>query len=641
MAENSWRSSIRQVLSSLKNIRTNENAPPVDEQIKELPYYHNVPKDPLRNLDYRKYLLDVAYDDVDIQQQLWIASSRDILFFVNTFLWVFEPRESMVLPFITWQYQDEDFVHLNRDIGVKDIGVEKSRDMGVTWETLTVLYYRWMFRSRQIFGVVSRTEDVVDKTDDPDTLFWKLDFHTKNLPRWMQPNCERIRLSLKNTDTDSVITGYSATADVARGGRKTAFLMDEAASWQIDAGFSAWASTQHVTRSRVMVSTPQGMSGIFAEQMQKKDAAMTKISLHWALNPLKNAGLYRSFDGELTIIDTDYEFDPHYPFVIDGKLRSPWYDEECRRHPVPALIAQELDIDYGGSGFPFFDANAVADHAARYACEPTHCGDLDYDSDNYESIWRKEERGPLQLWIQLTTDERPPSDDYAIGCDIATGSGGDLSTNSVASVVNQNTGEKVAEYATNTQAPYQFANTVIALRKWFASENGEAFVIWERNGPGYQFGKHFMDRSPHRVYYKEALDQYGAKVTKSPGWHSGKAEKKFLLGEYGKAIVKGYMINRCASALDEMLHYVYLPDGKVEHDRSKSTLDPTSSGENHGDRVIADALAWRMVRSSVLANTDEDGVKKKNVVHKVLPGSMAWRMEMIDRKNQERQESWL
>lgn len=609
----------------------------MEEEIQKLPYYSLVPKNKALNLIYREVLLEMADKDEDVRQQIWIASSRDQLFFVNTMLWVFEPREAIDLPFVTWPFQDRVFTLFEKSIGKTDLGLEKSRDMGASWMFLTSFFYRWLFRPRQAFGLVSRTEDAVDKKDDPDCLMWKLDYHYRNLPRWMQPKCRRVQLSMANEDNHSVITGYSATADVARGGRKLAFGLDELAAWQIDSGFAAWASTQHVTNSRVAVSTPQGMAGVFADQMKKKDAAMIKVSVHWSEHPQKQRGLYRSTDGNLEVIDTTYDFPPDYPFVLDGKLRSPWYDEECRRHPVPALIAQELDIDYGGSGFPFFNSKMVDDHARQYVMDPFARGDLDFSTEDYEPHWRQAEGGNLLLWINLTADQEPAHVfDYVIGCDISTGTGGEWSTNSVASVFNQLTGEKVAEFATNDLYPDRFADVVIALRKWFRGPKGDAFVAWESNGPGAQFSKHFMENSPQRVYYRQNLKTRGGRATKMPGWRSDRDSKRMLLGDYAKLLERHSIVNRSAPALEEMLHYIYDPSGSIDHDRSKATLDPTSAGENHGDRVIADALAAMCVFPQRNKPKEEAAVDTRNPP----AGSMAWRFQHTELQKQN-QGAWL
>ena len=574
--------------------------------------------------------------DRDFQKQLWIACSRDELFWINSFAFVFEPRENIVYPFVTWDFQDHCFGYLDQAIGRCDLAAEKSRDMGWSWMSITSIFYRWLFRPRQTFGLVSRTEDACDKTDDPDTLFWKLDFHYDMLPGWMQPERYRVKLSMKNVWNNSVCTGYSATGDVGRGGRKTAFYLDEAASWEIDKGHAAWASIQHVTNSRIMVSTPQGLAGVFANVMRKPNDEMIKVSTHWSEHPEKQKGCYYSINKELVIVDKEYKFPPDYPFILDGKLRSPWYDRECKRHPIPALIAQELDIDYGGSGFPFFSADAVRQHAKTYACDPFLRGELMYDRTDHSSNWRENSRGGLFLWINLTGDLEPPHNfNYAIGCDISAGVAGESSTNSVASVVNKVTGEKVAELVRNDLFPDKFADYVVALRKWFRGPDGDADLIWESNGPGHQFGKHIMQVSPHKVYYKQSEVQQSAKRTKNPGWHSGKTEKRIILGEYGKAIERGMFINRSGPALEEMLHYVHFPDGSVDHDNAKVTLDPTAAGENHGDRVIADAVAWRMaMRPEAIKLKDNEEVAPVEAPMY----SMAWRLALHDKKEE---DPWL
>jgi hypothetical protein len=90
-------------------------------------------------------------------------------------------------------------------------------------------------------------------------------------------------------------------------------------------------------------------------------------------------------------------------------------------------------------------------------------------------------------------------------------------------------------------------------------------------------------------------------------------------------------INHSLPALDEMLHYVHMPDGSIEHDRAKSTMDPTAAGENHGDRVIADAVAWRAVGS-----TPAHDPKKQEADPPY--NSMAWRLKISKRKLE---DSWL
>ena len=67
----------------------------------------DVPRDVERNLRWRADILRQAETDFGLREELWIASRRDLLFYVNTFVWTYDPRTSCVMPFATWECQDE------------------------------------------------------------------------------------------------------------------------------------------------------------------------------------------------------------------------------------------------------------------------------------------------------------------------------------------------------------------------------------------------------------------------------------------------------------------------------------------------------------------------------------------------------
>ena len=71
-------------------------------------YYKDVPKDFEANLGFRKEILELTASDDRAREELWIACSRDLLFYINVFCWTYDPRKSKgVLPFITYGFQDE------------------------------------------------------------------------------------------------------------------------------------------------------------------------------------------------------------------------------------------------------------------------------------------------------------------------------------------------------------------------------------------------------------------------------------------------------------------------------------------------------------------------------------------------------
>jgi hypothetical protein len=71
--------------------------------------------------------------------------------------------------------------------------------------------------------------------------------------------------------------------------------------------------------------------------------------------------------------------------------------------------------------------------------------------------------GRLELWFEPMADGRTPWDDIVIGCDIASGSGGEMSSNSSASIARRTTGEKIGELTSNVINPTEFAHCALAL----------------------------------------------------------------------------------------------------------------------------------------------------------------------------------
>jgi hypothetical protein len=64
-----------------------------------------------------------------------------------------------------------------------------------------------------------------------------------------------------------------------------------------------------------------------------------------------------------------------------------------------------------------------------------------------------------------------------------------------------------------------------------------------------------------------------------------------VLGEYLRALANSMFINRSREAIEECRQYVYLPNNHVENQYARGITDGATGGRNHGDRVVADALA--------------------------------------------------
>ena len=537
--------------------------------------YRSIPKDPAKNLDFRSWIVREGSTSLSTRRGILKLCADDLLFWINAFAWTYVPSnpDETTLPFITWPFQDDVLTAVEKALGRHDLLIEKSREMGGSWLTLTVFAHRFLFRPRQSFLLVSRKEDLVDKRDDLDALMPKIDFLFEHLPKWMwHPDwLDRRMLHMGNKRTRSIIDGDSTTGDVGRGGRRLGILLDEFA--KVDNGYDILAATRDASPCRLLVSTPNGIGNAF--HTKASDGTTKKIRLHWTQHPWKSIGLYHD---------------------QKGRPRSPWYDLQCRRAAGPWEIAQELDVDYLASDFQFFDSEQLSRVEKLDARPPLWSGEI-VTADLRDPSVREGGDGSLKLWVMPGMDGKRaghPKDRFVIGVDTAAGTG---SSNSICSIANKMTGEKIGEYASPWVSPDRLAEIAVALCWWFCDVNREpAFLIWETGGAGRIFGNRVVDLGFRNIFYRRKDEKITKDVTMVPGWYATRNTKYELVGEYKRALFCGEFVNHSAASFAECREIVYRTGGWVEHVRESTDIDPSGAGENHGDRVTADAVCWRGMR---------------------------------------------
>ena len=627
------------------------------------------PRSLKENLEYRHFIRQWAIKSKANREWLMERCRNDFIFFLETFCWIYEPRPESgrpeVIPFIPWTHQRPAIEEILLHLGYRDIGLEKARGEGASWVCLMIILWRWLFWDMQAFGLVSRNELAADNPEDPDSLGWKIDWQMSKLPLWMvgKKNVDYTRNVSKHTwinkRNGSAITAYPATGDLASGGRKTAFFMDELSKFPRGPDEEAMSATEPVTNCRLLVSTPAGAEGAYYRCMTEA-SSMVKIVLDWTKNPTRNKDLFR-LDVSMRILTRPdgtemsgafhkWFFSPDVVGVLNRrgfdmtnktKLWSPWYVERCLRPQMtPKKIAQEYDRDYGGSSSRFFPSGIIELLIER-SRKPTTQGEIVVNYDKQEVVGFTQMReGRCKLWVGLV-GHRPPPGDYVVGCDISTGHGGTMSSASTIIVVNRKTGTKVFEYANPVIKPEALAILAVAVCKWFKSvAKGDAYLIWEGNGPGGAFRNALWETTFRNVYYRRPHKSPNAKDTKEPGWWSGKEQKRDLLSKYRHALIEGTFDNPSDYALRECLCYVEDTGGKLTFvSGHNDEEDPANTGENHGDRVIADALCnFAMEELNGGASLVKGEVKKVSV--KAPEGSFLWRREQFKASQGKGDKDW-
>jgi len=615
----------------------------------ESPHYGLVPKTYAANLKFRRDVLELAGTQPGHALRLRQMCAEDLLFYVNAFVWTYSPKDggaSSVVPFITYSFQDRAMLQmLSCVINGTDFTIPKSRDMGASWMGLTIFEWLWHFYGNLSFLLISRNEDYVDKKGNPKSLFWKVDFIHENEPRWLLPtdrwsgwnDPSRRLLHLGNSDTGSMIDGESTTGDAGRGDRRTAMFIDEHAAFEINDGFRVLRATRDTTNCRGFNSTPQGANNGFYEVVHNTAAKM--IRLHWSEHPLKNVGLYSSkkdgatyklellsdFQGVVKVLrkgdkEAREELYPDtYPFVLDGKMRSPWYDNESARCVSSMEIAQELDIDFKGSDYQFFDAAAIEALRIRYCRKPDLVGDLEFDLESCTpKRFVEHPKGKLVLWMTLDGDGKvDASRKFVIGSDIAAGTG---ASNSVCSIGDRLTGEKLGVWRDPNTLPKDFGRLNVALAKFFNS----ALIVPDRSGPtGEVCVREIVKQGYGNLYYRRNEKKIGRNISDEPGVFLNSQAKSTLLEDYRDALGNHQFINRSEVGVQECLQFIRkAADGAIEHSAAIHSQDPSGARTAHGDEVIADALCCLGIQDTQVERHQEAPVTPV--------GSLAWRMEQRD-----------
>lgn len=611
-----------------------------------------VEKDFVKNIKWRMKALEDGSKDPAAAHALKEQCKKDILFWINTFCFTYDPRtKDKMVPFITYPYQDEAILTIASamDEG-RDVVIEKSRDMGASWINIIVPTWKMQFHGLSSFLMVSRNEDYVDAPSDPKSLFWKIDFTLEHQPKWLKPSeLKRTSMHIGNKDLASVIDGESTTGEVGRGDRRSAIFLDEFASFETKAGFNALASTRDATRCRIFNSTPKGQGNAFYKMARESSAII--IRMHWSQHPEKNKGLYCSTKNEKTgryelELKSDWKgvvnvrrkgdaqvrsvaFPEDYPFILDGKLRSPWYDNECARAVTQQEIAQELDIDYIGSDFQFFDTAAIAIYKDKYCLAPQAIGNFRIDSNVCKIItFSVDRKGKFRFW-ELPKEAGRYSDDrkFVMGVDVSAGTG---ASNSTIAIYDKQTKIKVAEYADPNILPDDFGRFVVAVARFF----NNAEIVPDRSGPtGEVLTRRIIAEGYFNVFISKDGKRIGSPTENKYGVWLNPSLRTTILQQYRDAIGRASIINRSVIAMDECLNFICKMDGTIEHSASANATDPSGARSNHGDLTIADALAnYRLSENSNVEIAGEG----------ITPvGSLAWRMKMerLEKKEKEKELS--
>ena len=243
----------------------------------------------------------------------------------------FDPRNAMRrdkegkrlktrIPFIPFPKQEELLYWLlDRMNGSDDGIIEKSRDEGVSWLTISLGATLCMFMQGIKIGYGSRKEEYVDKLGDPKSLFWKAREFVDNVPKEFRAGWVRNKhdpyMRMLFPDTGSTMTGESGSS-IGRGDRCSVYFVDESA--HLEQPESVDMSLSSTTDCRIDLSSVNGRANPFA--IKRFSGRLPVFTFHWKDDPRKDAAWYEKLQDKYDPIVIAQEYDIDYMASVENVI---------------------------------------------------------------------------------------------------------------------------------------------------------------------------------------------------------------------------------------------------------------------------------------------------------------------------------
>ena len=238
--------------------------------------------------------------------------------FINDWGMTFDPRNPEIglpssIPFLLFPKQEEFVVWVVERWKAREDGLtEKSRDMGVSWLCCGVAVWMEIFLGEVVIGFGSRKEEYVDDKGDPKSLFWKIRYFIRSLPREFRPAgyVERVHatyMTISNPENGAKIVG-EAGDNIGRGARTSIYFKDESAFYERPDAIEAALS--QTSNCKIDVSTPNGNGNPFFRK--RMGGKVPVFSFHWQDDPRKDAAWYKKQVDSLDAVIVAQEIDIDY-----------------------------------------------------------------------------------------------------------------------------------------------------------------------------------------------------------------------------------------------------------------------------------------------------------------------------------------
>lgn len=315
-------------------------------------------------------------------EELLALCARDLLFFIEHFCWVHEPRTGEDNLMVAYPYEIDKIIRpyerLRRVQPPARISQmkAKSRDMGVTWFEIACRAHSFLFLDNWSILMGGVTQGLVDDGGalaTHESLLGKLRYLLRHLPKWMQnallgPRWTKNEYTKKLKQLNpmrphNVIDGKQVGDLFGRSGRYSEAWVDEFA--YSDKVKNAERAIKQTTSRFCGTSTPKGRGNLFEQLMFSMELAVEQIWIWWPEHPFKDLNWYNIQRQDMDEVDVASELDISFDESRGGRVLPEvhiptHFVKRPNRHPMmlsgepegslwePSLPVQVV-IDFGAS----------------------------------------------------------------------------------------------------------------------------------------------------------------------------------------------------------------------------------------------------------------------------------------------------
>lgn len=496
----------------------------------------------------------MAVSKANLEKLRWLWNDENKIDWIETFIRIAD-KEGQMVPFILTDEQKhlvEGLEHLNI--------VSKSRQLGISVTTVALSIRECVVHPNTNCVLISHNQTSTN------AVFDKLKQQFYSLPDWLRPDLiQNNRQALTFVNGSSIVCMTAGNKDCGRGSTYNGIVhLSEFAFWK-DQDRQLQSIMQAVTNSATVIieSTSNGFntySNLFM-QAQRGENAFKAFFFNWINGRAlfekqykESVRAYKATHNKQMLTEDDYD-EEEKQLALFGMTpeQAVW-----RRDKISISSLDAFHVEYPSTpeesflstGSSVFDNEKVIKVQNAITINKIRPITLDKIVGLPKILRPYVQNKSFRVWNVPISGKK-----YWIGIDVAEGLGGKRDSSTM--FIMDKDGHQVAEFQNNKIKPYEFADVVDAVGRWY----NKALLTIEKASGGHsiierlRYEKHYMNMTKYKTY-----DEFKRTIW-NVGFDTNNKTKSIAVNDAREWFDKGLIDINSTYLLEEMKTFVAEENG--------------------------------------------------------------------------------